>query len=251
MNIIISIASYKKRLSTLPLCLETIICQTVKPNKILLFLDKKYEELPPQILTLQEKGLKIFFVPEDLKPHNKYFYAMQQYPDDIIITLDDDVLYPNYLVEKLVDSYCKNPYAVSAGRVHKMSFDSYGNILPYRCWMKEAKIYNLPQMDLFANGVGGILYPPHCMDKQLFNKDKIKQLCLYGDDIWLKAMQILKGTPVVLISQNQQHPIPINGTETDGLFVINKLQGRNDIYIKNVFNEYNLTKERIMNYEQY
>lgn len=249
MNIIISIASYKKRLSTLPLCLETIISQTVRANKILLYLDNEYKELSPQILSYQEKGIEIYFVPEDLKSHNKYFYAMQKYPDDIIITLDDDVLYPNNLVEKLMESYYKNPYAVSAGRVHKMRFGSYGNVLPYRFWIKEAKIYNTPQMDLFANGVGGILYPPHCMDEQLFNKEKIKQLCLYGDDIWLKAMQVLKGTPVVLIFQKQQHPISIDGTESNGLFVINKLQGRNDIYIKNVFNEYNLTKERIMKYE--
>lgn len=251
MNIIISVASYEKRLSTLPLCLETIISQTVRPNKILLYLNNECKELPSQISSFQEKGVDICFVTEDLKSHNKYFYAMQQYPDDIIITLDDDVLYPNYLVGKLIESYCKNPYAVSAGRVHKMNFDSHGNVLPYHFWTKEAKIYNSPQMDLFANGVGGVLYPPYCMDNQLFNNEKIKQLCLYGDDIWLKAMQVLKGTPVVLISQKQQHPIPIDGTETNGLFVINKLQGRNDIYIKNVFNEYNLTKERIMRYEQY
>lgn len=61
-------------------------------------------------------------------------------------------------------------------------------------------------MDLLATGVGGILYPPHCMDNRLFDIEKIQQLCLYGDDIWLKAMQLLSGTPVVAIFHENQHP---------------------------------------------
>ena len=46
MRVIVSIASYDKRISTLYLCLETIFAQTFKPDKILIYLDKKYEALP-------------------------------------------------------------------------------------------------------------------------------------------------------------------------------------------------------------
>ena len=250
MNIIVSLASYEKRFPTLHLCLKTIINQSIKPDKFLLYLDHSYKTIPHQILEFQEKGMEICIAETDLKSHNKYFYAMQQYPNDIVITLDDDVLYPNDLINKLLQSYEKYPFAVSAGRVHKMRFDANGYIKPYDTWEKEAALYNKPSMELMANGVGGILNPPHCMDIRLFDAKKIRQLCLYGDDIWLKAMQLLKGTPVVAIQQAKQHPPIIDNTQQHGLYKINKIQHRNDIYIQNVFHEYNLTRREKQN-DQY
>lgn len=236
-------ASYEKRFPTLNLCLNSIIKQFVKPDKILLYLDRSYKTIPFQILKFQEQGVEICIAETDLKSHNKYFYAMQKYPNDILITLDDDVLYPPDLLNKLLVSYKKYPFAVSAGRVHKMCFNSNGYIMSYNSWEKEAALYDTPSMDLIAIGVGGILYPPKCMDNTLFNVKKIQQLCLYGDDIWLKAMQMLKGTPVVAIHQKKQHPPVIANTQQHGLYIINKKQQRNDLYIKNVFQEYNLIRK--------
>lgn len=46
MNIIISIASYEKRFPTLHLCLESIEMQSVKSDKILLYLDHYYKTIP-------------------------------------------------------------------------------------------------------------------------------------------------------------------------------------------------------------
>ena len=249
MKLIVSIASYEKRFSTLHLCLENLLHQSVKPDKLLLYLDKPYKVIPQEILQLQECGLEIRFASVDLKSHNKYFYTMQQYPDDLIITLDDDVLYPHDLISKLLLSYQRFPFAVSAGRVHRIVFDPQGFVMPYDFWEKEIDCYQMPSMELMANGVGGVLYPPGSMVRELFNVEKIQKLCLYGDDIWLKAMQILKGTPVVAIYQDHQHPPIIEGTQKCGLYISNKLQHRNDLYIKNVFYEYSLTKERIMRHE--
>lgn len=249
MKVIISIASYEKRFSTLHICLENILKQSVKPDKFLLYLDRHYKNIPQRILNLQQYGLEICFAEKDLKSHNKYFYAMQRYPDDILITLDDDALYPPNLVKQLLDSYKKYPFAVSAGRVHRIRFSANGVVMPYNLWDKEINLYDFPSMELFANGVGGVLYPPKCMDSRLYDIANIQRLCLYGDDIWLKAMQILKGTPVVAIRQKHQHPPIINNTQQHGLYIINKLQNRNDSYIKEVFNEYNLTRERIVQNE--
>lgn len=251
MRLIVSIASYEKRFPTLHLCLKNLFYQSVRPDKFLLYLDRPYKVIPQEVLQLQEYGLEIHFAKVDLKSHNKYFYTMQQYPNDLIITLDDDVLYPHDLISKLLLSYQRFPFAVSAGRVHRMTFDSQGFVMPYNFWEKEIHCYHIPSMELIASGVGGVLYPPKCMDRELFHMKKIQKLCLYGDDIWLKAMQILKGTPVVAVYQECQHPPIIEGTQQCGLYIRNKLQHRNDLYIRNVFNEYNLTKERMMRHEKY
>ena len=249
MDIVLSMASYEKRFKTLHLSLKSMLQQSIKPNRFFLYLDKNYASIPYQVLELQQYGLEICYAEKDLKSHNKYFYTMQRFPNDIVITVDDDAIYPPDLINKLLISYEKHPEAVSAGRVHEMCFDTDGSIMPYMFWNKEVPIYDTPSMTLFANGVGGVLYPPGCMDQRLFSINKIQQLCLYSDDIWLKAMQILKGTPVVAIHQSQQHPPIIENTQAVGLYMINKLQCRNDLYIKKVFNKYHITKEVILGNE--
>ena len=245
-KILVSIASYAERFLTLPLCLKNVFHQTHPPDYVFLFIKQSdISRLPQEVLDYTKNGLKIQLAYPDLKPHNKYFHIMQQYPDDIVITLDDDVLYPLDLIEKLILSYHAYPDARSAGRAHKIRLDSNGNILPYEAWERECKIYNAPSLSLFACGVGGVLYPPHCMPDETFNSDAIKKLCLYADDVWLKAMQLLQYTPVVLIKQQKQHPECIPDVAEHGLYQTNKLMGRNNLYIKNVFDTYHITSERI------
>lgn len=241
MKIIISLTSYGKRLETLPLCLTSIFNQTYKADKVILNISGK-DSLPQSILKFQDKGLSIFHVPVDLKPHNKYYYTMKRYPEDIIITLDDDIIYPSDLIEKLLLSYKRFPNSVSAGRAHKMLFDGNGNLMPYLKWERECNLYDCPSMDLFATGVGGVLYPPHSMNIELFNQTQIQRLCLYADDLWLKFMQLMQNTPVVLIKQERQHPPGIPGVYDNGLFLENKYNNRNDVYIQKIIKAYNIRK---------
>lgn len=44
-----------------------------------------------------------------LKSHKKYYYAMQEYPEDIIVLVDDDMFYPYNTVEKLMKMHEKYP----------------------------------------------------------------------------------------------------------------------------------------------
>lgn len=43
-----------------------------------------------------------------------------------------------------------------------------------------------------AVGVGGILYPPSCLDKRAFDINKIQELCIGADDIWLKCISTIQ-----------------------------------------------------------
>lgn len=53
------------------------------------------------------------------------------------------------MVEMLMDSYKKHPYAVSAMRTHLIKFDEDGNILPYKDWIKEIRTFvDTPSMRL-------------------------------------------------------------------------------------------------------
>lgn len=252
MDIIISLTSYPKRYPTLHLCLASIFNQSVRPNLVVLYIyEKDMYLLPSKVLEYQKKGLIIKAVKEDLKCHKKYFYAMQEYRENVLITVDDDVIYPFNLVEKLVESFQKFPTSLSAGRAHGMILNSDGSPIPYLDWEWESSCYNRPSFRLMATGVGGILYPPHCLTQETFNISAIQKYCLYQDDVWLKCMELLSGIPVVLIEQPSQHPQGIPNVYTKGLFLENKLNGGTDMAFKLVLDAYSMNLERMfINYEQ-
>ena len=87
-KLIVSLTSYGDRLDTLSICLKSLLNQTRKADKILVYLTDDITEsrLPTSLLELRDKGIEYKFIPLDLKPHKKYYYAMQEFPDDIIVT---------------------------------------------------------------------------------------------------------------------------------------------------------------------
>ena len=75
-NLVISLTAKKSRFSLLKLVLSSIFNQTVHPNEIILWIDKKEKKyLYPEILKFKENGLKIKFC-NNLKSYNKIFYLL-------------------------------------------------------------------------------------------------------------------------------------------------------------------------------
>lgn len=240
-KVIISLTSYPARLSKIHICINSLLHQKYKPDKILLYLGNDSEEadISKQLKKLEKYGLEIRRGYENIRPHKKYFYALQEYPNDIIITVDDDVIYDSRFTESLMCSYSKFPGAVSARRVHRM-VKTNNELLPYVDWEFECNSLLVPSMELMAIGVGGILYPPYCMNSEVLNLDNIKRICLDADDIWLKFMQVMNGTPVVWVKSKFPHPVEISRTQETALYKSNLNNNRNDLYINQMEGEYNI-----------
>jgi glycosyltransferase involved in cell wall biosynthesis len=250
-KIIVSLTSYPARFPTLDITIRSLLNQTLRPDKILLFLHKdgEYDKAALNIKALEAFGLEIVPCGENLGPHKKYFYAMQKYPDDIIITFDDDENYNKRIIECLFESYKRFPKAVSAAKARKIQFDKNGEPLPYkkwrrplRKWLRTNKNKLAPQNSLFAVGVGGILYPPRCMDaKILFDAEKIKKTCLRADDMWLKAVQLKSGTKVTILPEHKKFRQKPVATQKTALHKGNIGNNDNDMYIRNIISEFKLT----------
>lgn len=244
-KIIVSLTSYPLRFSNIYLCLKSLLCQTVKPDKIIVWLgsDATEADLTDEMKSLEQYGVEYKFDRKNnLKPHKKYYYAMQEYPEDIIITVDDDAVYLEKTLESLMKSYLRYPTAVSARRVHKITYNEKGNINPYEKWLKEYRKERKDSFELIAVGVGGVLYPPHSLNDSAFNIEDIKTLCLGADDIWLKCMEMLNGTKVVWVPCFFAHP-PALGITTS-LWQGNVNEDQNDIYLSLVSERYKLIFER-------
>lgn len=199
-KIIVSLASYPPRFPMLDKVLKRLLDQTMKPDRLILHLDDsiKPDDVPEAIRSLTQYGLEIRYCPYDLKPHKKYFFAMQEFPEEVVITVDDDTIYPRELVETLVESWRRFPDCVSAIRAHKINLTREGEIKPYADWDWECRKRNRPSMRYVATGCCGVLYPPHAIPREGFDIDAIRETSLNNDDLWLKFMEVRTGTKVVI-----------------------------------------------------
>lgn len=236
-GLIVSLTSFPARINTVHKTIESILTQTILPEKIILWLayeqfPDRRNELPEELTDLEKYGLEIRFC-EDLGPHKKYYNTMQEYPFHIVITIDDDATYNHGMIEMLLNSYFKFPGAISCMRAKKITFTN-GKINPYKKWMRATDlICNHPSMLTMATGVGGVLYPPGIMPEETFDKDLLKETCLFGDDLWLKANQIMNNVPTVIARLNR-HPRRIEGTQEIALWRDNVMKGKNDSQLTDI-----------------
>lgn len=212
-NIIVSLTSFPPRFSKLHLVIECILRQTVKPDAVILYLTEEQvgsiDKLPKKLIELQKRGLQIKLCPDKIRSHTKYFYAIKEHPNDIIITVDDDLFYRTDLIESHISAHKKHPNAIIANWVKE--------ILPsttkYKEWPDgiEPKISNR----FLLLGVSSVLYPPKSLHEEVFNKSAIIEQCLTADDVWLSCMALLNKTPIYFTKYKYNHlPIRIRNNET-------------------------------------
>lgn len=234
-ELIVSFTSYPKRIDTIHRVVENIWNQTIKPDKVLLYLAKEQfpngeSDLPNTLIAQAKKGLVSIKWCQDLRSHKKYYYAMQEYPESLIVTVDDDLVYPEDMLQNLLYSYLSHPDCVSAMRVHLTIMDSANReIMPYSSWIKEYRAQVLkPSSQLFATSGAGTLFPPKILHPFAFDQEKIMSLCPYADDIWLNVMTILNGNRTVNAANNfYLRYLP--DTQEDTLHAINVESNQNEI----------------------
>lgn len=251
-RIIVSLTSYKKRFNTLDICIKSILNQTMRPDRLILYLSKeeKYEDIPESVKKLEKYGLEIKFVDQDLKPHKKYYYAMKEFPNDVVITIDDDVIYDKHLIEYLWESHIRFNKCVIATRAHQILFDKDGKRKPYKEWNWCSKVEDTPKMDLVATGVGGILYPPNLLDKKLLDSEKKIKEYINVDDLWLKNIEVLSNIATVICKKGivlEKNRIDLPNTQTTALTNINVTKNNNDIALEKLDQEYGFSKKILRN----
>jgi len=240
--IVISLTTYGLRINEVHLTIESLLHQTVKPNKIILWLDNSFKDTAiPYLLRMQEKrGLEICYC-IDIRSYTKLVPTIESCPNSVIITVDDDMIYTPDFIEHLVNAYKKDSTKVYFYRGHKIAFDKNGKIAPYDTWVtngaKGSSIFNLP------TGVSGVLYPPNCFHVDVTNRNIFLKICPYADDIWFKAMTLINEIECEKIETGKEADekfIYIETAVSYSLSNINNLQKMNDVQIDQVFKKYDL-----------
>lgn len=210
---VVSLTTYPARVGNVWKVIEMAAHQKGIKDKyaICLYLIKdefKGIELPKKIKELQARGLTIKFEDENLRCHNKYFYAFKDFPEKTIITIDDDLQYNHYSISGLIKTGKRFPSCIVYNWGCGISKE-----MPYNDW-KAVKNSPKPVSDNLPLGVGGVLYPPHSCNDLVKRADVITQTCLKADDLWLnfnsrldKTLTIwsgIKSSFLVLPDSNQQ-----------------------------------------------
>lgn len=248
-SIVVSLTSFDKRINDVHLCIESLFQQSLKADRIVLWLSRQdfpTEDLPRILRQQQQRGLEIVFHDENLGPHKKIHYALARYPESLILTVDDDTLYPADMIDLLYRAHCAGPDIIHCHKGHRIGLDKNGRVLPYKQWQRGTREAQ-PSRLVLPTGVGGVLYFPGCFDDNVSDKDAFMRLAPRMDDIWLKAMSLKKGTLCRPVQDDRvwgSRFLTIEGSQAHALKRKNKskLDG-NDIALKAVFDEYALWPE--------
>ncbi len=231
-NLVVSLTSTAQRIRNILPTLYSLAAQTRKPDLMVLWLgeDGSY---PKEIISKIKKTGILIRYREDLGPNTKYHYAFSEYGDDLVITVDDDVIYHKRMIEELYGAYLRHPGAVIARRVHKMRFDRERRPLRYKDWIWEYRDSDAPAFDLFATGTGGVLYPPEVTALKCWEDKAFLTVCPKADDIWLKFSELKNGVRVYAVKDSgyDKDAVTLRTVKT-GLAAGNIDRGGNDQYIR-------------------
>lgn len=245
-RLIVSVTSYPERMYDIHFCLYSILTQEIKPDKLVLWLAEsqfpnKEKDIPQTVLSLKENGLEIKWC-EDMKSYKKLLPSLKLYPDDIIVTADDDIYYPSYWLRNFYEAYLEYPNCIISQRSREILLNDDYSFKEYSHWpvLSEARD---PSFLNFFTGAGGVLYPPSSLNKQVLNYKLAKELAPTGDDIWFWVMAILNKTKIKVIDGNMQFLTYVNPARELNLINEKTLwhsnsKGDNDSNMKNVFNSF-------------
>ncbi|MCI2235399.1 glycosyltransferase family 2 protein [Helicobacter sp. CaF467b] len=248
--VIVSLTSYPKRIPYIKYAIYTLLNQNVKPYRVVLWLSKeefpnKEKDLPQELLEFVKKGLEIKWCDQNLYSYKKLIPSLKEFSNSIIVTADDDILYPKDWLEKLYRAYKKDPNFIHCHRAHRITFDKQNHVKPYMEW--EHLIENkstVPSFLNFQTGGGGVLYPKNCFFEDILREDKFMQLSPRADDIWFWAMALLKGTKINVV-ENNVNKIQSSFMDFDEVgHLFSKNEKNNDLQLNAVFESYPELKER-------
>lgn len=229
-KIIVSLTSFPEAIPYAVEAIRSILKGSLLPDKIVLYLDtQKFpnEVLPVELEELRKESpiFEVRFDPAEIRSYKKLIPALRDFPNDIIVTIDDDVQYHPNMLSKLVRYHKQLPDAIIAHRVRKIKLDApYSKWRKYKCYDFIFKKFHFNHLAM-QTGVGGVLYPPHSLDEKMLDSTLFMSMAPTNDDVWFWAAAVSKGTYVVPVPGWHHKLIGIGKPSKIALMTINLKPG--------------------------
>jgi hypothetical protein len=226
-KVIVSMATMPCRIKRLKENLPSILNQSYKFDKLVINVDDKNDVSENDLMfynSLKNEIIEINICKNKWRSCNKLLPTLEKYPEDIIITIDDDIYYPIDSFKCLIEQYNKTPDCIIAHEVHpliiKNNYITYFNGVDIKLKQKEWGKY------LSAC----CLFPPHVFDgTELYNFDKMME-CTNGthDELWFWINSTLNGVQCVGLNYVFSFGVETLTPYSDDEFALFKINCNND-----------------------
>ena len=231
-QVIVSMTSFPEAITYAEKAIYSILSGSVLPDKMVLYLtfSRFKEGRIPESLRLMSENNSVFEIRNqsvDIGPYQKLIPAVRDFPEAIIVTVDDDIAYHKHMLRDLLNLHSEIPDAVLAHRAKRIRIGK-----PYRCWSKYRwycflfKKIHRSFLNL-QTGVGGVLYPPHSLRNDMMDENLFTELAPRTDDIWFWAAAVANGFPVIPVPFGHNKPHGLNKPKKISLKTTN-FKGKED-----------------------
>lgn len=240
--VVVSLTSHPPRLSTVFLAVESLLNQSFRPDRIVLWLSTaeiETADLPDTLRRQQKRGLEIRLLDENLSCYKKLIHAIEEFPDCHIVTADDDFMFPRHWLRDLYRAHRRHPNCIAAYRGYWFSRRAARELRPYNLW-PPADNATEPSFDIFPTCGAGAWFPPHALNARVTERQLFMRLAPDADDIWYKAHALLARTPT-LMARPRSVTFPMifaRGSQDATLWQTN--ERANDAHLKAVFTHFDL-----------
>ncbi len=206
-GVTISLTSIPSRLNVVHLTIRSLLAQSRSAERVVLWLHESLLPKLPEKLSMLI-GPRFEVLPSKYHfPHRKLIESLRQFPGETIVTADDDVMYPEDWLERLLEEHQKHPCDIVAHECRKISRDTSGQLTEYRLWSSEAP--GQSHVETLAIGYGGVLYPPQALAETVLDIDLFTKLAPRVDDLWFKAMSLINQTATRRTENPRPKPVPV------------------------------------------
>lgn len=213
-QVVVSMTSFPAAIPYAVQAIRSLLRGNVLPDKLVLYVTMSQfaeDEMPEELMLLSRENsiFEIRNYDTDIRSYRKLIPALIDFPEAIIVTVDDDVEYHPNMLKELLELHEQIPNAVLAHRAKKINWGQ-----PYRSWRKYrwyhflCKRIHRSYLNL-QTGVGGVLYPPHSLRTDMMDEQLFTQIAPSTDDIWFWAAGVANGYPVI--------PVPFGRNKPRGL----------------------------------
>lgn len=250
-KVIVSLTSYPARIGYVYIAIKSLMLQTYKPDRIILWLAEEQfpaKKLPENLTALEKHGLEIIWI-HDIYGHKKYFYpVLNQKENEVVITFDDDIIYSKKAIERLMKTHKKFPDCMVCERAQ-----AYDETRPYQPggWstLSDVGVEN-PSYSLNPSPGGGCLIPYGVFHEDACNEAKIRELAYKNDDIWYMFMCAHNRKKIVKTRKYHRTFSVIEGSQIEQMAFDNVQNGKNKEIMKNLSEVYPDAWYRIVNDEE-
>lgn len=254
-QVVVSMTSFPAAIEYAAQAVQSLLKGSILPDRLILYLTFSQfpkGEIPENIRILSENN-PIFEVrnyDKDIRSYRKLIPALAEFPEAIIVTVDDDVAYHRDMLRDLLELHAQMPHAVLAHRAKRIKLGR-----PYREW-KKYRWYDFLFKRIHENylnlqtGVGGVLYPPHSLKEDMMDVELFTKIAPTTDDIWFWAAGVANDYPVIPVPFGRNKPKGIGKPKSLSLKSTNfkGSEDRNSAAICAILEHYPELKDKINNF---